>query len=122
MPDVRTNAWYPAGMPELHHAGRSRGRGTEHAVQTLIDKACKSHAILERMRWVPQASGDILELGAGTGHNFRFYDAAHAVHVTAVDISPNVLAKAVPHVHTAAVPIELLQVDAQTLPLDRQRS
>lgn len=89
---------------------------------TLIDKACKSHAILEeRMRWVPQASGDILELGAGTGHNFRFYDAAHAVHVTAVDISPDVLAKAVPHARTAAVPIELLQVDAQTLPFDQHR-
>ena len=43
----------------------------------MVEKACRSTTILaERRRWVPQAAGEVLELGVGSGLNLAFYEPA----------------------------------------------
>ncbi|MEZ4404464.1 MAG: methyltransferase domain-containing protein [Kofleriaceae bacterium] len=88
----------------------------------LVERACKSHAILaERQRWVPQAAGAVLEIGVGTGLNLPFYDAAQVTAVTAIDPSPALLARAQARAAAAAVPVELVEAAAGAMPFDAGR-
>lgn len=83
----------------------------------LIEKAGRSHTILEaRKRWVPQAYGDVLEIGVGSGLNLAFYDPAHVRKVTAIDLSAPLLDRALPRVRAAKVPVELVNANAEALP------
>lgn len=83
----------------------------------LIEKACRSSAILEeRQRWVPRAHGEVLELGVGSGLNLAFYDRARVAKVTGIDPSAPLLARAAPRARAAAVPVELIAGSAEALP------
>lgn len=66
-----------------------------------------------RPRLLGDLSGDVLELGAGTGRNFEFYPPG--VRLTAVDLSSHMLAKAARRASRAPCPIRLLQADAARL-------
>ncbi|CAN5884531.1 methyltransferase domain-containing protein [soil metagenome] len=93
-----------------------------YVLPTLVEKACRSHAILaERMRWIPRASGEVLEVGVGTGLNLGFFDAARATSVVGLDVSPELLARARPRADAATVPVELVECDAERMPFDRAR-
>lgn len=59
------------------------------------------------------ASGEILEVGVGTGVNMRHYPTN--AHLTAIDISDRMLAKARARAEHQAVDVNLLQMDAQHL-------
>lgn len=92
---------------------------SDRMLPVLIEKACRSHVILEeRRRWVPRAEGRVLELGVGSGLNLAFYDAARATHVTGIDPSAPLLDRARPRAAGAKVPVELLQASAEQLPFD----
>lgn len=61
----------------------------------LIERACRSHAILdERKRWVPQASGDVLEVGVGSGLNLALYDPSRVTSIIGLDPSVPLLERA----------------------------
>jgi ubiquinone/menaquinone biosynthesis C-methylase UbiE len=87
-----------------------------HVVPVLVEKACRSRAILEeRTRWIPHAHGDVLEVGIGSGLNLAFY-GAEVTHVTGIDPSPQLLAKARTRIgHT---PVELVEASAEQLQFD----
>ena len=88
----------------------------------LVEKACRSTTILaERRRWVPQAAGEVLELGVGSGLNLAFYDPAQARAVVGIDPSPELLAQARSRAEAAAVPVELVEAAAERLPFDADR-
>ena len=73
-----------------------------HVVPVLVEKACRSRAILdERTRWIPEAHGNVLEVGVGSG-----------------DHSPQLLAKARTRIADASVPVELVEASAEQLPFD----
>lgn len=79
------------------------------------------------MRWEPFWSlrrallrdlrGEILEIGAGTGLNFRHYPAAVTRLVT-VDPNPGMSDKARRRAQRVPFPVEHIQVSAESLPLD----
>ena len=84
----------------------------------LVEKACRSRAILEeRTRWIPEAHGNVLEVGVGSGLNLAFYGTA-ATHITGIDPSPQLLAKARTRIADASVPVELVEASAEQLPFD----
>ncbi len=56
-------------------------------------------------------SGNILEVGVGTGANFPYYPAGSTV--TAIDFSPGMLARAREKVSKAPVPVTLLEMDVE---------
>ena len=54
----------------------------------LLTCACGSPGIMrQRARIVPQAFGEVLELGVGGGLNLAFYDSAKVTQVTGIDPS-----------------------------------
>ena len=71
---------------------RSASWWERHMVPRLIVCACAQPQIMKaRSRIVPQASGDVLELGCGGGINMAFYDSAKINSFSGVDPSPALL-------------------------------
>ena len=58
-------------------------------------------------------SGDVLEVGVGTGRGLPFYDQARSV--TAIDLSPHMLEKASQQLPRCQRPVKLLEMDVQAL-------
>ncbi len=63
-----------------------------HMVPRLIGKCCAQPQIMKaRSRIVPQAAGDVLELGCGGGINMDFYDPIRISSFSGLDPSPALL-------------------------------
>lgn len=63
-----------------------------HMVPRLIGCACSQGQIMKaRSRIVPQADGDVLELGCGGGINMAFYEPSRIKSFAGVDPSPVLL-------------------------------
>lgn len=93
------------------------GIWADRVLPTLVDKACRSGAILEeRKRWIPRAHGEVLELGVGSGLNLAFYDPARVARVTGVDPSAPLLARARARAAEAPVTVELALAAGERLP------
>ena len=69
-----------------------------------------------RERLVHDLTGDIVELGAGTGRNFSFYP--DSARVFASDFDPVMLERAKPRARSAGAEVHLFLADAQKLPFD----
>jgi ubiquinone/menaquinone biosynthesis C-methylase UbiE len=69
-----------------------------------------------RREIVGQAQGVVLEVGAGGGQNFSFYDPAHVVRVEAVEPDEAMLATARCRLEAAPVPITLTRAPVEALP------
>jgi ubiquinone/menaquinone biosynthesis C-methylase UbiE len=67
-----------------------------------------------------RARGLVLEIGAGNGLNFSFYDPAKVERVEAIEPDTTMLLYARRRLETARVPINLLQATAENLPFGDQ--
>jgi ubiquinone/menaquinone biosynthesis C-methylase UbiE len=68
---------------------------------------------------VPEARGDVLEIGVGTGLNFGLYGKTGSL--AGIDPDPFMLERARKRATELALPIELHQTGAEALPFDRAR-
>jgi len=89
----------------------------KYLLPTLIELAMKNKAAqAERVRLVPQASGEVLEIGVGSGLNIPIYGSGvRKLH--ALDPSAELLRMARQRAERAAFPVELLQHPAEAIPL-----
>ena len=88
-----------------------------HILPHIIGCACASRPIMwYRDKVVPLAEGKVLELGAGGGLNFRFYDPRKVASVTGVDPSPELRAKAAKAERQSGLAVELADGEAESLP------
>src|SRR5258706_2266792 len=69
-----------------------------------------------RRETVSQAQGIVLEVGAGGGQNFPFYEKSHVVRVEAVEPDETMLVHARQSLAAALVPIHLIQAPVEALP------
>jgi ubiquinone/menaquinone biosynthesis C-methylase UbiE len=69
-----------------------------------------------RKEIIGQAQGLVLEIGAGNGLNFAFYDPAQVQRVEAIEPDTAMLRYARERVKTARVPITLTQAPVEALP------
>ena len=76
----------------------------------------KSYMEPLRKEMVRQAKGLVLEVGAGNGLNFAFYDPEHVERVEAIEPDSAMLGYARRRVTTAPVPVTLTQASVEQLP------
>jgi ubiquinone/menaquinone biosynthesis C-methylase UbiE len=85
----------------------------------LVDFACGLRPItMQRRKVVPQAVGRVLEVGIGSGLNLQFYDRSQVVQLLGVDPADQMHALAQKRSRESGMPVELLKVSAEGLPLD----
>lgn len=83
----------------------------------LTDLAMRNKAArAERARWVPRATGVVLEIGAGSGLNFAHY-GPRVQRLYALDPSAELRQMAGRRAHGASVPVEFLAAPAEAIPL-----
>jgi SAM-dependent methyltransferase len=110
----------PSGGPTT--SSRIKRLWDTHALPFLVEKACRSGSILEeRRRWVPRATGDVLEIGIGSGLNLGLYDAERVTSLVGADPSVPLLDKARLRARDAAFPVELAATAGERLPFDAAR-
>lgn len=76
----------------------------------VMDQMIKSDL---RRNILSEATGEVLEVGVGTGKNLEFYPSD--CQVTGIDLSPGMLDKARAKAKKLKVPVELLEMDAQNM-------
>jgi len=89
----------------------------KYVLPTLTDLAMRNAAArAERARFVPQATGVVLEVGVGSGLNIPNYGAG-VRKLYALDPSAELLRMARPRAERAPFPVEFLQHPAESIPL-----
>jgi ubiquinone/menaquinone biosynthesis C-methylase UbiE len=84
----------------------------------LIDLAMRNKQVTRyRGKTIPAATGRVLEIGAGSGLNLRFY-GGRVQHLYALDPSARLLQMAGKKRPVAAFPVEYLEASAEDVPLD----
>jgi len=97
------------------------GLWERYAVPALISSACSSKPIMkQREKIVPQARGRVLELGCGSGTNFRFYDRAQVERLFALEPAPGMVKRARRTAVELALSeqIEFIEAGAEAVPLE----
>jgi len=85
----------------------------------IIDAACGSKPVRrQRRKVVPLAEGRVLEIGAGSGLNFPYYDPDKIERLFALEPSEAMLKRAQPRIAAAPFPVEPLELDGEAIPLD----
>ena len=92
----------------------------ERVYPHLLDRVCGTDAIwVERRRCIAGATGQVLEVGVGSGLNLPLFDPSSVTMVVGVDPSARLLARAADR--ASAVPVELREGVAEDLPFDAAR-
>jgi SAM-dependent methyltransferase len=94
------------------------GLYAERLLPRIIDKACGMEAAAPyRQQVCSGISGDVVEIGFGTGHNVPFYPA-DVTQVAAVEPADLSWKLAAGRLEKASVPVRRAGLDGQRLPLD----
>jgi ubiquinone/menaquinone biosynthesis C-methylase UbiE len=92
----------------------------QFVVPRLIDFAMRNKdATRFRSRVVPQARGEVLEIGIGSGFNLPFY-SDNVTRIRAVDPSRKLLQMAEKKARSLRIPVDLLNTSAEELPVENQ--
>lgn len=84
----------------------------------LLDFACGLAPIArQRRKVIPRASGRVLEIGIGTGLNLAYYDRAKVKSLVGIDPAVEMHSLARRRSAQHGVPVELLQLSAEQLPV-----
>jgi ubiquinone/menaquinone biosynthesis C-methylase UbiE len=87
-----------------------------HVLPRLIDAACSQPPMQAlRARYVPRASGDVLEIGIGSGLNLMHYSSA-VRSITGLDPAVELTAKAEERARRITPPVNLLRVSGEEIP------
>jgi ubiquinone/menaquinone biosynthesis C-methylase UbiE len=90
-----------------------------HVLPHLIGLACGAPQIMKkRSQIVPAAQGRVLEVGFGAGPNLEFYDPGKVERLFALEPSEGMRRKAAGAIAAAPVPVEVIDLSAEAIPLD----
>ena len=85
-----------------------------YVLPKMIDIACGMSAVTKlRAQIVPQATGEVLEIGMGSGLNLAFYDPNKVTSITGVDPAAQMQALARTRADAIDIPVEIIAVDVQ---------
>ena len=92
---------------------------SERVLPHLIDFACSaSPNQKQRQKIVPDAAGDILEIGFGSGLNVPFYDPSKIRKIWALEPSAGMRRKAQAALDYTEMDIEFIDLPGEQIPLD----
>jgi len=95
------------------------GLYNKYVVPRLIDWSCKSKPTMkQREKVIPSASGNVLEIGVGSGLNLPFYNKDLVNHLTAVDPSENNWQQNVVDTQSLPFDFEFIKAYAEDIPAD----
>ena len=87
-------------------------------VPRLVMCACGTKPILkQREKVVPEARGQVLEIGMGAGHNLPYYRTDQVERVVGIDPCSTSWALAQPRAKTLGVPLEFIEGSAESMRL-----
>ncbi len=90
-----------------------------YVLPRVLHFSCGLEVFTERRRQlVPAASGRVLEVGAGSGLNFPFYDPARVESLVALEPEPGMQPMARRAAASLAFPVELVGLRGEEIPLD----
>lgn len=85
----------------------------------LIERACGIGPIkAQRQKVVPQARGEVLEIGIGSGLNLPFYDSATVSKVWGLEPAEEMRVRAEKVAAKVSVPVSFLDLPGEEIPLD----
>ena len=91
----------------------------KYILPKITNAACASSSTMkQRQKIVPQAYGNVLEVGVGSGLNFEYYDAAKVDRLFALDPSEEMWAIAKKQLAINQINIEFTKGYAEEIPLD----
>lgn len=91
----------------------------EYILPHLIDLACSTKPTRkQREKIVPLASGDVLEIGFGSGRNLPFYDRDKVRRIFGLEPSEGMRRKAKPLVDASMLDVEFIDLPGEQIPLD----
>jgi SAM-dependent methyltransferase len=92
-----------------------------HLLPHLTHCVCGSPVMAhQRRRVVPGASGQVLEIGFGSGLNLPFYDRTKVRRLWALEPSPEMRALAAPRIEASGLDVHLLELPGEAVPLPDQ--
>ena len=90
-----------------------------HLLPWLLDLACGLRPFSrQRQKVVPLATGRVLEIGIGTGLNFRYYDKAGLAQVIGLDPGVEMHPLARKRASAAGIGVQLVGLSAERIPFD----
>ena len=91
----------------------------DHVLPHLVNCACGTTPILrQREKVVPQASGTVLEIGIGTGHNLPYYDPARVQRLIGLDPSDTSRELAAKRASKLGIDVEFIGLPSERIPLE----
>jgi ubiquinone/menaquinone biosynthesis C-methylase UbiE len=91
----------------------------EYIYPYLVDTLGDPHPIRRiRQQIIPQAQGTVLEIGAGSGANFRHYDPAKVNKLYALEPNPGMIRLAERKRRETTLDLEFLDLPGERLPLE----
>lgn len=93
-----------------------------YVLPKMIDIACSSGNVMKaRAKIVPQAVGEVLEIGLGSGLNLAFYDAEKVSSIVGVDPAAQMQDIARLRAADISIPVETLAVDVHGIDAQTDR-
>ena len=87
-------------------------------VPRLVTCACGTKPILkQREKVVPQAQGNVLEIGMGAGHNLPYYDPQRVQSIVGIDPCQTSWRMAASRAAQVGVPLDFVEGSAEKMPL-----
>jgi ubiquinone/menaquinone biosynthesis C-methylase UbiE len=91
----------------------------EKFLPRLIDLACSTKPTrMQREKIVPRATGNILEIGFGSGHNLPYYDRNKVGHIWGLEPSSGMRDIAADPIAKSGLDVELVDLPGEEIPLD----
>ena len=93
-----------------------------YVLPKLIDVACSTGNVMKaRSKIVPQALGEVLEVGIGSGLNLPFYDPKKVSSIIGIDPAAQMQSLARKRATVIGIPVEVIAVDVQGIHADTDR-
>ena len=93
-----------------------------YVLPKLIDVACSTGNVMKaRSKIVPQARGEVLEIGMGSGLNLSFYDPKKVSSIVGVDPAAQMQTLARQRAADIRIPVEMIAADVQGIHAETNR-